>query len=262
METLTGRIKSINAFVGPNQRDNADVFFLYMEFEGEITPVHPYIHARTTACRMRTVPRYARFYWNGKECVLYEKSCFAGVFHDREEGLAFSRGLIDLINGTYLERNAILPAEPDRDPMKALEVLRLVPRNNCGECAHASCLAFSVAVSEGKISPWACPRFPKPVKGRAAYLVEGMERPITVDMELGPAVSGSPAQDSGNISSLTKREVQVLELMALGFSNREIAENLAISTHTVKTHTVHIFEKLDCADRVEASVWASRAGLV
>ena len=50
--------------------------------------------------------------------------------------------------------------------------------------------------------------------------------------------------------------------MALGFSNREIADRLGISPHTVKTHTVNIFEKLDCTDRTQASVWASRAGLV
>ena len=86
--------------------------------------------------------------------------------------------------------------------------------------------------------------------------------PEEAGVAVAPTQGRSELPPVGNIEALTERELQVLELMALGFSNKEIADNLKISPHTVKTHSVHIFEKLDCTDRTQASVWAARAGLV
>lgn len=61
---------------------------------------------------------------------------------------------------------------------------------------------------------------------------------------------------------LTKREAEVLRQMALGLSNKEIAQALDISYETVKEHVQHILRKLGVADRTQAAVWAVRAGLV
>ncbi len=54
---------------------------------------------------------------------------------------------------------------------------------------------------------------------------------------------------------LTPRERQVLELVALGLTNREIAERLVISENTVRTHLRRILDKLHVHSRVEAAVW-------
>lgn len=55
-----------------------------------------------------------------------------------------------------------------------------------------------------------------------------------------------------DIANLTRREVEILELMAAGYRDKEIAEKAFISRHTAKTHIKHIFEKLDVATRVQA----------
>ncbi|RIK76318.1 MAG: DNA-binding response regulator [Planctomycetota bacterium] len=60
---------------------------------------------------------------------------------------------------------------------------------------------------------------------------------------------------------LTKREAEVLRQMALGLSNKEIAQALEISYETVKEHVQHILRKLVVADRTQAAVWAVRMGL-
>lgn len=57
---------------------------------------------------------------------------------------------------------------------------------------------------------------------------------------------------------LTDRESQVLELLAQGFSNREIGDHLSISAHTAKFHVQALLEKLDATTRTEAAVRAAR----
>lgn len=60
---------------------------------------------------------------------------------------------------------------------------------------------------------------------------------------------------------LTKRESEVLKQIALGLSNKEIAQSLEISYETVKEHVQHILRKVGVADRTQAAVWAVRRGL-
>lgn len=61
---------------------------------------------------------------------------------------------------------------------------------------------------------------------------------------------------------LTKRESEVLRQMALGLTNKEIAQALHISYETVKEHVQHILRKIGVSDRTQAAVWAVRKGLV
>lgn len=64
------------------------------------------------------------------------------------------------------------------------------------------------------------------------------------------------------LDQLTEREIEVLSLLALGNTNRGIADVLTLSEHTVRTHIYHIFSKLGVETRVEAAVLAVSEGLV
>jgi len=76
--------------------------------------------------------------------------------------------------------------------------------------------------------------------------------------EMKPTSSGvSPAA-----KNLTKREREILALVAEGMSNREIAERLVLSPETVKSHVAAILEKLNVSDRTQAAIYAVRNGLV
>ena len=61
---------------------------------------------------------------------------------------------------------------------------------------------------------------------------------------------------------ITPRELEILEAIAAGLSNREIAEKLFVSENTVKTHSSRLFEKLDAKRRTQAVQRAKEAGLI
>jgi DNA-binding NarL/FixJ family response regulator len=64
------------------------------------------------------------------------------------------------------------------------------------------------------------------------------------------------------VEALTGRERDVLEWLALGLSNRAIADRLGISEHTVKFHVASIYGKLGASSRAEAVRRAARRGLI
>jgi DNA-binding NarL/FixJ family response regulator len=62
--------------------------------------------------------------------------------------------------------------------------------------------------------------------------------------------------------ALSAREIEVLELVASGTSNKEIAKRLWVSETTVKSHMLHIFDKLDVTDRTAAVTEALKRGII
>lgn len=68
--------------------------------------------------------------------------------------------------------------------------------------------------------------------------------------------------DKERIKLLTKRELEVLKLVAIGSYNKEIGEKLEISERTVKNHISSIFKKIEVTDRTQAAVFAIRNNLI
>jgi DNA-binding NarL/FixJ family response regulator len=91
---------------------------------------------------------------------------------------------------------------------------------------------------------------------------------LLLDAELGRELLASKASvrtqenDAGLMEELTRREIEVLRMMAEGLGNKEIAARLAISDHTVKFHISSILAKLKAATRTEAVTTGIRMGLV
>jgi DNA-binding NarL/FixJ family response regulator len=85
-------------------------------------------------------------------------------------------------------------------------------------------------------------------------VAEFVRRPLTT-----PAGAG---QAAAAMATITAREREVLALIATGLSNTEIADRLAISPATAKTHVGHLLTKLDARDRVHLVILAYQAGVV
>ncbi|MFG1731671.1 response regulator [Paenibacillus sp. 843] len=69
-------------------------------------------------------------------------------------------------------------------------------------------------------------------------------------------------EEAAQLDKLTRREQEVLQLIASGMNNREISEALYITEKTVKTHVSHLLDKLGVADRTQAAIYALKHGIV
>jgi DNA-binding NarL/FixJ family response regulator len=103
------------------------------------------------------------------------------------------------------------------------------------------------------------------VAGEAATIAEARRLPGAIDaLVIAPRASdvetARPA--SAPVESLTPRELDVLNLLALGLSNKGIADRLGISDQTVKFHIASIAGKLGAANRTDAVRRAVRRGLI
>jgi DNA-binding NarL/FixJ family response regulator len=75
-----------------------------------------------------------------------------------------------------------------------------------------------------------------PIRARAKDLLDGIDTAAAV--------------------ALTRRELQVADLVAKGLTNREIASELFLSERTAQNHVQHILDKLDLPNRSQIAVWA------
>ena len=93
---------------------------------------------------------------------------------------------------------------------------------------------------------------------RTEQIVVVKEVPVPVRVD-GPFSRNETRREQLGI---TPRELEILEAMAAGLSNREIAERLFVSENTVKTHAARLFDKLSARRRTQAVQLAKEAGLI
>jgi DNA-binding NarL/FixJ family response regulator len=90
-------------------------------------------------------------------------------------------------------------------------------------------------------------------------IAPSVTRRLIAEFARSPA---APIRPPKELDRLTDREREVLELVARGKSNAEIADELVVGGSTVKTHVTHALTKLGLRDRVQAVIYAYEAGLI
>lgn len=103
-----------------------------------------------------------------------------------------------------------------------------------------------------------------------AQMIEGIRAAARGESLISPRIAGHlvhrlrqpPELEGGDFSEMTARELQILELIARGMDNPEIARTLFLSQHTVKNHVSSILIKMQVENRIQAAVRAVRRGLL
>ena len=265
--------------------DSHPTWGAYFKLDNDIREVFPYINGAVERSRYQLRPLHVRFLYQEVACTLYPVEAMAAPLRGRDHAIAYIDGLIEFLNNLHERRGELTPSHKlYQPPVSVVDILKMLPLTNCRTCGHPTCMAFAAAIRKGKARPEDCPDFAKPISVCRVYPVFGPAGTLesTLSIESGhmpvaaaeadagvqdaaeeqpePAPGGkAPLYDRYGIRiqyDLSPREIQVLRYLAEGASNPEISEALDISPHTVKSHVIHIFNKINVNDRTQAAVWA------
>jgi DNA-binding CsgD family transcriptional regulator/ArsR family metal-binding transcriptional regulator len=268
------------------------VMLVDFRLDADVSRLAPYINAVAQKASYYEKPPFIRFMLDGYLCTLHRNEGSAACFSDRSQALEFMERLLAFLNDLYLRRDSIEPNHKRYKPISVLDILKLLPGVNCGKCGFGACMAFAAALSRRKTTAHGCPDFRRPIALNAVYPVfdskGNLLSTVSIDIDDGDTAEPpskmtsphleSPAKETPEISRpgrtvpvagndllptpLTRREIEVLRLVAQGATNTEISDALDISPHTVKSHIIHIFNKLGVNDRTQAAVWAARRNII
>jgi len=255
----------------------------HFKLDNDVSPLFPYLNATVKGARFYDNPDNIQFEIDDVRCTLYPEEVMAVAFESQDQALRFAQHLIDFLNHLYLEKDSIKPNYKKYKPISAFDVFKLLPQTNCKKCGFLTCMAFAGALSQRQTTPDKCPDFSDPIAENVVYPVFDKDGNLSSTIELDVDIEEKNLQEkelrnvpqiskeNGVLSEednfevqtdLTGREIEVLGLIAKGATNTEISEVLSISPHTVKSHVIHIFNKLSVNDRTQAAVWATRHKLV
>jgi ArsR family metal-binding transcriptional regulator len=123
----------------------------------ELSELMPYVNAVVE--KGDYTPSVPALIWREGAHKVFLKARQLGMSNlsDRAHAESKVAGLVQFLNETWDERESITPDFSTRSKPKVLEVFKLLPRTNCGECGVPSCMAYAAALAEGDKSLDDCP---------------------------------------------------------------------------------------------------------
>jgi len=261
------------------------------QMEEDVSPLFPYINAVADHARFYERPVYIQFVFEKRLCALYSREGAFTPIGGMAEALNFLSNIFDFIVDIYRKSPGIIPNHKKFKPSSALDIYRLLPGSNCRACGYTTCMAFAAALSRQYTSIFNCPHLNRPMEEKATFPVydrhgnvvetvsfdidsDFLHQQINSDKEQikdlqsrlqsleKERIASFDTANSALPAPLTQREIEVLRLIAHGATNNEISMHLQISQHTVKSHVIHIFNKIGVNDRSQASAWGGLHGLL
>ena len=122
----------------------------------DVSIVFPYLASLIKLCSYDDNTKILTFKRDGKGIAMYPRQIAVTKLRDRDEAKQVLDELKDLINGTYENWHNIKPCYKKGGELKYLDVFKLLPGTNCGECGQSTCLAFATMLVRHEASIKQC----------------------------------------------------------------------------------------------------------
>lgn len=126
-------------------------------FDADASCVMPYLNAVIDRAEYNRRNSYIRWKELARAHILRRNELAVAPVQDREHAREIIEKAVATVNDAWARKDEIEPDFKERSRLPALEIFKLLPRTNCGECGLASCMAFAVEVSQGKLQASDCP---------------------------------------------------------------------------------------------------------
>ncbi len=270
----------------------SNIWSASFRLDQDMRPLFPYINSALDEAVYYEKPEHIRFLFEGYRCFLYSEVIAAHFFESKLAAKEFIASFMDFLNDIYNQKETIRPNYDQIKQVPIIEILKILPKTNCQKCGYLTCMAFAAAVTHGRVMVDNCPCLISPISETAVYPIldnngkvvnsvslkldtAGLKKQIQEQNEQILLLEASLRENTQNENQqkvhmgsgksdfgLTDREIEVLQLIAQGYTNNEISGFLFISPHTVKSHMINIFNKLNVNDRTQAAVLATQKGII
>jgi ArsR family metal-binding transcriptional regulator len=133
-----------------------------VSLESDIEAVLPYLNARLEDAEYEPAAKVLVWKDQRYKFAFRPGEIKAGPAQDREEAQELVDRAIALVNSTWRDRERFEPRYDKRPTTNLMQVYRLLPRTNCGECGSGTCMAFAAALREGDTELGCCPVLVQP----------------------------------------------------------------------------------------------------
>ncbi len=129
----------------------------HAHLDQDVSEVLPYLNAALGGFEYTTDPPSVTFRAHGKLITVHPRLVAVNALKDGEEAERILAWLQREINQTWAERDSIVPSTESLPRPQLLEVLKLLPRNNCKKCGQPTCMVLAAQMAEGAKGVEACP---------------------------------------------------------------------------------------------------------
>ncbi len=143
--------------VRPECRPESESVHMIAHLDQDISEVIPYLNAALGGFQYIKDPPSVSFKLHGKLIAVYSRKIWVNALTDQAEGEKIVEWLREEINDTWERRGEIHPRFESAPKTKVLEILKLLPKTNCGECGQPTCMVFATQVAEGGKDSDDCP---------------------------------------------------------------------------------------------------------
>jgi ArsR family metal-binding transcriptional regulator len=156
----------------PDCNPNFQSVHCIAHLESDISEVLPYLNTVLGGSMYTQDPPSVTFKVHGKLITVHSQKIAINALKDEEEADKILRWLTQEINGTWEKREQIKASFQGISKPQVLEILKLLPRNNCRRCGQATCMLFSLLVADGVKEAKDCPGLSNPSRTKLETYLE------------------------------------------------------------------------------------------